>query len=79
MNRRPSIIECLDGPIFRHLRMTDGSSWTNWRTLLKAIYGLRLTPEERDFFLKVTGRTKYKPPRGGYRRVLVIVGRRAAK
>jgi hypothetical protein len=77
---RPTIIQALDDPrIFGSLGMSAGSSWDNWRTLLKAFYGLALTPSERRFFCEVTGRSAYKPPAGGWRRVMVLCGRRAAK
>jgi hypothetical protein len=46
-------------------------------TLLKAIYGLPLSPAELEVFQSATGRTKYTPR--VYRDVSVLAGRRSGK
>lgn len=42
----------LFGPMFRDLE-----TWSAWRVALKALFGLRMAPEERQLFQQCTGRT----------------------
>ncbi len=61
----------------RLLGMFSGSSWDNWRTILKAIVGAPLTDSELAFFQRVTRRTAVRP--GGFQEVWLLVGRRGGK
>jgi hypothetical protein len=80
VKKRPTIIQALDNPqLLGHLGIKAGTSWDPWRTILKAVYGLPLNRRERDFFVKVTGRSTYNPPVGGWRRILALSGRQVGK
>jgi hypothetical protein len=74
--RAPSIIRTmadpkLFGPHF------SGSSWDNWRVVLKAGDGLPLTPEETEFFKSISGGRE--PSTGRMREQWWVVGRRGGK
>jgi hypothetical protein len=53
-----------------------GDSWSTWRSVLKASFGLKLTKSERDRFQAVAER---EPPTGRVRELWAICGRRAGK
>lgn len=57
-------------------RMFAGTSWDNWRTVLKGAFGLPMTSEERDFFRAVAGR---EPPGHRVKELDIIAGRRSGK
>jgi hypothetical protein len=52
-------------------------SWSTWRAVLKAAYGLLLTEEERATYHRVAG--ERPPPRKRVRELWAVVGRRGGK
>jgi hypothetical protein len=78
---KPTIIATLrDRRVFGALpAFRDLSTWRPWLTVLGAFYGLPLTPDEQEWFCRHTGRSKYDPPAGGWRELVVIVGRQSGK
>ena len=54
-----------------------GDSWHTWRVVLKALFSLPMTDEERDVFAKYTGRAT--PPKTQAREAYLVVGRRGGK
>lgn len=54
-----------------------GAEWDQWRTFLRATFGLPLTPDELALFTACTGRTT--APTSQAREVWCIAGRRAGK
>ena len=77
MKRPANIIEALEsssyfGPAFRDL-----STWRNWLTFLKVIYGLSLDAEELEVYRQCTKRSA--PLQQGFREVYAICGRRGGK
>jgi hypothetical protein len=54
-----------------------GDSWNNWRTVLKATYGLPLSEAELEFFHTVAG--DRAPPDRQVRELWLICGRRSGK
>jgi hypothetical protein len=53
-----------------------GTSWANWRVVLKATFGLRMTDAERDPFRTLADR---EPPPGRVREAFFAIGRRGGK
>jgi hypothetical protein len=53
-----------------------GSSWSNWRIVLKALHGLKMTPAERERFRQLADRD---PPPGRVREAWLAIGRRGGK
>jgi hypothetical protein len=47
-----TILSTLDGPLGDSF---EGASWDNWRTILKAAYGMPLTDNELGFFYQLAG------------------------
>lgn len=71
----PSIIDAMNdadlfGPWFK------GSSWDNWKTFLKVLFGLELTDSERERFTHFTGRESLPE---AIKEAWLIVGRRGGK
>ena len=56
---------------------TSGGSWSPWRTILAAAFGLPLDEAERATFERLTGRTT--PPADAVEELWVIAGRRGGK
>src|ERR1700683_2668575 len=54
----------------------NGSSWDNWRAVLRGAFGERMTRAERAFFHSVA---KREPPSRRVRELLVVSGRRSGK
>jgi hypothetical protein len=54
----------------------EGSSWDNWRTVLRGAFGERMTKAEKAFFRGVANR---EPPAERVREFWVIAGRRSGK
>ena len=52
-------------------------NWATWQVVLKALFGLPMTPREVDVFSRFTGRTT--PPTSPAREAWLIVGRRGGK
>jgi phage terminase large subunit-like protein len=70
-----SIIDALDdAALFRP--WFEGPTWYPWRTILKGIYALPMSGEERAFFRSVADR---EPPTEPCKEVWIIAGRRAGK
>lgn len=61
-------------PAFQNL-----TTWATWLVLLRAAYGLPLTGDEQLCFRRHTGRSEYRPPRGGWPEVVCVVGRQSGK
>jgi hypothetical protein len=61
----------LFGPWFR------GKSWTLWRVLLAALFGLPMTVDQAELYRKHTGRSK--PPTKPFREARLLCGRRSGK
>ena len=57
--------------------LQDVASWTTWRTVLKAAFGLTLNRDEARAFAAVAG--SRKPPQQRVRELWAIIGRRGGK
>jgi hypothetical protein len=77
--KRLTIIEALADPkLFGALPpFKNLKTWASWLAILRAFYGLPLNAEQMKTFRKLTGRSKLRA--GGYREMLLVVGRRAGK
>ena len=77
----PSIVRAMDDPhLFSHPSLEPpftGPSWDNWKTVLKAGDGLRMSAAETEFFKSVTGGRE--PPTKRVRELWWVVGRRGGK
>jgi hypothetical protein len=62
----------LFAPFFR-----DAATWQAWRTVLKVLFGTKLTAPELALFQRATGRTQ--PFRGAIREAWLVCGRRSGK
>jgi len=72
-----TIVEAIhDANLFRPL-FRDLSTWRNWLTCLKAIFGLPMDAGEIALFEQCTGRQS--PPQAPFREVFLVVGRRGGK
>lgn len=78
---QPNIIQAIydrqlfgANPVFNK---TD--TWGRWFVFLNALYGLPLSKHQEKIFCKHTGRTKYAPPKGGYKEAAVITGVQSGK
>ena len=70
----PNIITALDNPdLFG--KFFAGSSWSGWRTLLKATFALPMNEAEATFFKSIAG--DRAPPTEAVRELWAIAGRRA--
>ena len=73
-----TIIQCLDDPkLFGRVEDFSKPSWSAWRTLLKASFGLAMTDAELTIFTECTGRDA--APTAPVREGWWICGRRAGK
>jgi len=70
---RPHIVEFVTDPQCLNLSISDAQG-----TLLKSMYGLPLTPSERDIFEHCTGRTTYREGHS-YPEITCIAGARSGK
>jgi hypothetical protein len=77
MQRPDNIIEALTSPSFFGPAFKNLSSWRNWLTFLKTIYGIPLDAEELEVFRQCTERSA--PLQEGFREVYAICGRRGGK
>jgi hypothetical protein len=70
-----NIIQSMDDPaLFQP--WFQGPTWNPWRAILKGIYALSMSDEERAFFRRVADR---EPPTEPCKEVWIIAGRRAGK
>lgn len=74
---KPDIITALQDPLFFGKAFPDLDSFTCWLIILKAIFGLELSEEEREVFECVSGRTSPNPE--GHKRIFLLAGRRSGK
>ncbi len=77
-----NIIDAIeDDALFRNYLAIDGdlASWQNWLTMLRALYGLPLSPEEHECVRLNTGRDPLLMPTDGFKRSLILAGRRSGK
>jgi hypothetical protein len=65
-----------DPKIFGSL-IKDQSTWTSWKVVLKAIFGLPMDPVELKTYKKHTGRKRV--PENPFSEVFLIIGRRGGK
>jgi hypothetical protein len=72
-----SIADALCDPQLLGAGIGDPTSWQNWLTELKASFGLGLSPQERDAFVKVAG--SRSPPTRRVREMWAVCGRRSGK
>src|SRR5262245_41084451 len=79
MKRKPNIIEAIRNPkLFGSLpRFKKLDTWTSWLVVLKAIFGLPMTPDDLVVFHRHTGRVF--SPLGGSKETYLIIGRRGGK
>jgi len=75
--RKPSlnIIQTMDDPALFE-PWFRGPTWNPWRAVLKAIFALEMTDEEKAFFRSIADRD---PPTAPCKEVWIIAGRRAGK
>jgi len=77
--RRPTLMQCLRDPdIFGPMKL-DGPTWSAWHVILKAAYGEKLSAKQVEVFKKLTARTTYNPPKGGWSVIAVIAARQCGK
>jgi hypothetical protein len=55
----------------------DSATWRSWFVFLRALFGLRMSPSDRELYKQCTGRDDL--PSGGVREAWLICGRRAGK
>ncbi|MGP0082770.1 MAG: hypothetical protein ACLP0B_03935, partial [Steroidobacteraceae bacterium] len=72
-----AIDKALFDPALLGAALGDASSWTTWRCVLKAAFGLDLNRDEARAFAAVAG--SRAPPRKRVRELWAIVGRRGGK
>jgi hypothetical protein len=78
MAKKPAtIIEALTDDRFLGASFPDRESWSNWFTILRAIYGLPMTADDLATFKQLTGRDKPDP--AGYQTSWLVTGRRGGK
>jgi len=74
---KPDIIAALQDPLFFGQAFPDLDSFTCWLIILKSIFGLELSEEEREVFEYLTGR--HHPNPEGHKRIFLLAGRRSGK
>ncbi len=78
-----NIIEAIKDPnLFRpFLEDKDGSikSWRTWMTVLRALYGLPISPKRHDLLRQLTGRDPDLLPDEGFDLAVLLCGRRSGK
>jgi hypothetical protein len=77
MSTACTIDEAFSDPRLLGAALGDPSTWTAWRAILKATYGLPLTRPEGRTFAGLSGARK--PPRKRVAELWVVAGRRSAK
>jgi hypothetical protein len=55
----------------------DRATWRSWFTFIKALFGQPLDPDERELFVRCTGRTT--PPTAPATEAYIVAGRRSGK
>lgn len=72
-----NIIEAMQHPALFKPWFSDWESWLAWRAFLKTIFGLPLSPRERQIFTNCTGRLN--PPKAQLGEVWMPCGRKGGK
>jgi hypothetical protein len=72
-----NIIQTIEDKAYFGSLFQDQSTWANWKTFLKALFGLAIEPTELEFFWQHTGR-KVAPTKP-FSEAFCIAGRRAGK
>jgi hypothetical protein len=74
-----NIISAIEDPIYFSTlsQFEDQSTWTNWKIILKAIFGLHMRKSEEEIFKELTKRKT--PPNKQMREVWIASGRRSGK
>lgn len=71
---------CKDERLFRPYFGKEYPTFSTWRWVMRAIYGLPITSEKgREFIREVTGRDPDKLNPDGYSQTVVLTGRRSGK
>ena len=73
-----SIIEAMDSPDIWKPWFKRPALWLSWRTFLRALFGLGLTPRDVEVFQRCTGRTVDRSGQG-FVEAWMIIGRRGGK
>jgi hypothetical protein len=70
-----NIISAMENPaVFQ--RWYDGASWSGWKSVLRAAYGLEMTDQDREFLCGVADR---EPPPQRCKELWIAAGRRCGK
>jgi hypothetical protein len=77
METRPTIIQAIESPQFFKPLFKDITSWKNWLTFLKALYGLPLVEDEQELFKSCTQRDYTQGK--SFEEAYCICGRRGGK
>lgn len=72
-----NIVEAFTDENLLRSHFRDLSTWENWMMVLKSIFALELTDEEKIIFKQLTGREA--PPKKQVEEAWIIAGRRAGK
>ena len=59
-----SIIEAMDSPDIWKPWFKRPAQWLSWRTFLRLLFGLQLTPRDAEVFQRCTGRTADRSGQG---------------
>lgn len=75
-----NILKAIGDPnLFRPFLGDDLSSWKQWGTALRCLYGLKIKPEHHELIKQCTGRDAAELPADGFQTALFLVGRRGGK
>lgn len=77
MTRSTTLLRAMKDPALFGGFFKDPATWTAWRTVLKALFGLAMTAGERDLFRRCTGRSVAFP--GPVEEAWLLCGRRSGK
>lgn len=75
-----SVVEAIRDPLlFQPFLGDDLSTWKNWLTVLRVVYGLPVRQSQAALIRECTGRTLSLMPREGFSQFLCLTGRRSGK
>jgi hypothetical protein len=77
MEVRPTLLEAVASPLLFGSLFPDTSTWSNWLTFLRTLYGLPFGEKDAEVFKTCTAREQ--PKADGYEEAYCIVGRRGGK
>ena len=72
-----TVLQAIDDPNLFGPWFSNRTTWSTWKVFLKALFGLRLKPNEVAVFERITGRAS--PPRQQAQEAWLVIGRREAK